>query len=178
MNNARLLCILFISILLTRLLPHWGNFTAMMSASLCAGQLLPKKISIPFIVASLLISDILLSLFLGLPFMGSWLLFSCSGYALTTLLANQINPGSYLFRFVTLSGLGFFYWFWTNLGAYFAIYPHNLSGLILCYYNALPFLQYALLGNLICYPILLVILHYTGCLSRAPKTHTASPHCS
>jgi len=42
----------------------------------------------------------------------------------------------------------FFFFLASNLGSFFAMYPHTLSGLVSCYTAALPFYQNTLFGDL------------------------------
>ena len=158
MKNLPLLTLLFLCAVLSRLLPHLPNVTAMMSISVVGAQLLQRKISIPFILVCLLVTDSLLAMIYGYPLLGSWMLFSYSGYALTTLMMSFFPDIRGGYRFGGMCGLSLFYWLWTNLGSFMVMYPHTLSGLGLCYINALPFLRDALIGNLIFLPIILCIV--------------------
>ncbi len=162
MAIIRLFVVLFLITVFSRLLPHYWNFTAMMSASLLCGQAFNKRLSIPFVWLCLFISDILLSVLYGYAILGSWMLFTYSGYALTTGVARFFPETKGSARVLALCGFTLFYWAWTNLGSFWAMYPHTLSGLSVCYISALPFLRSALLGNLIFLPILLLVFRYTG----------------
>src|SRR3989338_8931998 len=52
-----------------------------------------------------------------------------------------------------------FFFLWTNFGVWHlsGMYPHTLDGLMLSYFNGLPFLRNQLLGNLLIVPLLSVV---------------------
>jgi hypothetical protein len=64
----------------------------------------------------------------------------------------------------TATAIGFvlFFYLWTNLGVVLTttMYTKNLSGLMHSYINALPFLRFQLVGNLIIAPLVWVVCTY------------------
>lgn len=89
---------------------------------------------------------------------------------------NNSKHGSKLFTlpcWIVTASLA--YWLWTNLGVWLTsgIYAKNLAGLANCYVAALPFLQNAMLGDLIwttvifgAAPLLAVLArHYRYCMN-------------
>src|SRR3989344_5590041 len=63
--------VLAISTIILRLLPHFPNFTPIGAMALFGGAYLPKKYSLPIILATLILSDYLL-LYIN-PFSQNWI---------------------------------------------------------------------------------------------------------
>jgi hypothetical protein len=133
-----------------RAIPHPPNVTPLVSLSLLAGMRFAKLYAITITLLSLFLSDCLLAFFQGHSIFGFWSWFTYSGFLFivlgTAFFKKQTNIASIII--LTLcSALGF--WLWTNLGSWYVMYPHHLSGLMDCYIAGLPFLRNALIGDLI-----------------------------
>ena len=135
-----------------RIIPHPNNMTPLTSLALFSGFSFKRGPSLLITLLSLLISDSLLSWIYGYPLLGSWSIFTYSGYLLIALTASfqpafpKLNR-SLIYTLVATCG----YWLWTNFGTWlvtFDMYPHTLAGLTTCYIAALPFLRNALIGSL------------------------------
>ncbi|MCH9770353.1 MAG: hypothetical protein K0U12_05680 [Gammaproteobacteria bacterium] len=155
--NVMLLWVLVATV--GRLVPHVPNMTSLLALSLLAGSMLNKKSAALITLVSLLLSDGLLSYFMGYPWLGSWSLFTYSGFLLIALVGSSLNLSSKyskLFLITLFSSFG--YWVWTNLGVWWFSYPHSLQGLSSCYLLALPFLRNALVGDVAWMFVLFVAL--------------------
>lgn len=137
---------------LGRIVPHLPNATPLSSLCLLSGVLLtrPKALTVTFF--SLLISDLLLSHLYHYPLIGSWTLFTYSGFAFVVCIGASLATRSPLpFYLITIELISMIYWLWTNFGVWLlsGMYVHSVAGLLLCYVTALPFLRNALGGDLI-----------------------------
>lgn len=135
-----------------RIIPHIPNATPLTSLSLLAGVLLSRPKALGIILFSLVVSDFILSHLYHYPILGSWTLFTYSGFAFVVLIGAYLSMQSPLQSYlVTIALVSIAYWEWTNFGVWLlsGIYPHSISGLIICYEAALPFLRNALCGDLV-----------------------------
>ncbi len=78
-----------------------------------------------------------------LPYWGDWSWFTYSGLLLINIAQFKKSPTFSLFN------ASIIYWVWSNFGTWVqtSLYPHTATGLLQCYWMALPFLQQALLGT-------------------------------
>lgn len=129
-----------------RLMPHWPNFTPIAAMALFGGAYFQKK-HLAFVVplAALFLSDLILGLH-------QWLVPVYISFALVTgmglLLKNRIKMGPVVLASVMAALLFFVI---TNFAVWIGspYYPKNIGGLIECYVAGLPFLNNAMLGNLV-----------------------------
>ncbi len=128
--------------ILSRLLPHPPNFTAMNAMILCLGTMLGTS-SLTFMAAipTLIITDAIFGYHSTIPFV--YLSYGLIAMMGTSLIGTRLIPIS------LLSSLLFF--IVTNFGSWMTteLFPHTLNGLILCYIAALPFLSTQIAGDLI-----------------------------
>lgn len=146
-NKVAALALLLIVLAVTlRLMPHMANFTPIAAIALFGGVYLNRRYALVLPLAALVISDIAIgfdSLQSRLTVYGSFLLIGLIGLAIrkrknfATVIGGTIG-GSILFYLITN-----FAYFYTPI-----MYPHNLSGVLSSYYNALPFFRNTLLGDL------------------------------
>lgn len=129
---------------LTRLIPHYPNFTAVGAIALFGGAYFSKKY-LAFIIplAAMFLSDIIIGFYSGL-----WVVYL--SFALIVFIGMQIGekkkPGRVLLASVT-SSVSFF--LITNFALLYPhTYPQNLTGIMESYVAAIPFFQYSLLGDL------------------------------
>lgn len=129
-----------------RLLPHLPNFTPIAAIALFGGVYLKRSYALFLPLAAMIISDSAIgldSLTSRLTVYGSFLLIGLVGLVIrksknvATVIVGSIG-GSVVFHLIT--NFAFFY---TP-----TIYPHNMTGVISSYYNALPFFRNTLLGDL------------------------------
>lgn len=138
-----------------RLLPHLPNFTPIAAMSLFGGVYLDKKYALILPLAALFISDV----FIGFDSLESRLSVY-SAFILVGLVGLAVRRRKTVLTIIlgSLSGSVIFYLI-TNFAYFYhsSMYPHNLSGVLASYYNAIPFFRYTLLGDLV----------YTGLLFGA-----------
>ncbi len=130
---------------LSRLVPHPWNFTAIGGLALFGGSYFSSRwqsLSVPLV--ALFISDF----FLGFH---STLLFVYGAVALIGVLGWSLQEKKTVLRLGTyaLSASAIFFLI-SNFGVWLMepLYPKSASGLINCYWMALPFLENQILGDL------------------------------
>lgn len=137
---------------LTRLFPHYPNFTAIGAIAVFGGSVIKdKKLAFLLPLAALLLSDICLQLFTQVKgFYGPGQYFVYGAFILITWLATFIrkrNVANIAFAAVW-SGLIFFVvsnfavWLFSN-----GFYPKTLAGLGACFWAAVPFYQGQVTGS-------------------------------
>lgn len=140
-----LACVLITFVIISRVfMPYPPNFAPIAAIAIFAGAVLPRKWGIGLPLAAIIISD----LFIGLH---STILFTWGSFVLIALLSSKylkkIKPAT-----VTGASLGASVLFFivTNFGVWLEgrLYTLNWSGLVQCYYNALPFFRNTLLGDM------------------------------
>jgi len=171
-NNSYLI-IGFCSILLLRIIPHIANCVpvfALLTIISSSGKLSKKTITI-LTLGTILVSDLLLSIMHGYPILGSYSLFTYSGFILVILLSLTVTKNQALLLVNTIAVTAG-YWLWTNFGVWLVdgVYSLDLNGLSLCYTMALPFLKYSAIANVL--GILLFIWLQSGhlcCLNTSQR---------
>jgi hypothetical protein len=137
--------LLVILAVIMRLLPHWPNFVPISAIVIFGGAILPKRWAISLPLVAMVASDCLIGLH---PLI--WLTWgSFMVIALTSnLWLKKIRTFNLLGASLTAS---LFFYVTTNFGVWAQgwLYPKSLSGLIQCYYNALPFLRNTLVSDLL-----------------------------
>ncbi len=128
-----------------RLLPHPPNVTPIMPLAAYVRRKHSYALSLGFSLLAFVISDALLAWLDHTPCFGHWSLFTYSGLIFSTALMNQTKST----RLSVCSQYTLVYWLWTNLGVYLYEGHDKLTlwNVLLCYERALPFLGYAVLGN-------------------------------
>lgn len=146
--EKRVIAILGIVVLavLSRLLPHPWNWTAVGAASLFAGakfQRLPVALAVPLL--SLALSDLILG------FHGTWF-FVYGAFALIVLLGwwlrDRLEGRSIA---VASVGSSLLFYFLTNFGVWWmgTFYSPDFAGLMMSYAAGLPFLANQIVGDLV-----------------------------
>jgi hypothetical protein len=130
--------------ILSRLLPHPVNMTAVGSIALISGAKLNTKKALIVTMATMLISDSVLGLH---PLMwatyGSLLLAVCVGKWIgRSVHIGRITGGILTSSIVFFIITNFAVWLTTPL------YPKTVSGLVACYIMAVPFFRNSLLGDM------------------------------
>ncbi len=129
----------------SRIMPHPANFAPVAAVALFGGAILPRKLAIIVPISAMVISDLLIGLH-------PTIMFTWGSFALIALLSSarfkRITPlavmGSSL-------GASILFYIVTNFGVWVEgrLYTQTFTGLIQCYYNALPFFRNTLLGDAI-----------------------------
>lgn len=137
--------------IVSRLIPHLPNSTAIIFSSLALGVLLPRSFALLLTLMMAIISDCFIAAIYHYPVYGYWSLFSFSGLMAIAGLGAILPNKSKLYSFLTLLGSSAGFWIWTNFGVWLCsnLYTKTGAGFIQCYIAALPFLRQQLLGDLI-----------------------------
>ena len=164
MNNITLkkfILISFISIIISRLLPHPPNFTS----TIAVAFYLPALFGIKFIIVALsafIISDIILGLH-------SLVFFTWGSLFLIAYIAKYFQKFYFRIFGVSLSCIIFFLISNFGVWALSDLYIKNLEGLILCYTMAIPFLQSSLIGTIIFSTLIEFLLCFNNTKSLIKK---------
>lgn len=144
-----ILAIIIIMAAFSRLLPHPPNFTPIMAMSLLGGVYFKNK---QFAVIVPLLAMVISDSLIGFHGMMIWVY---SSIVIISLSASLLKPKMLHLGFASL-GSSFFFFAVTNFGVWASstFYPKTLMGLVACYTAGLPFLQNALVGDLMYVSIL------------------------
>ena len=143
------LAIIILMAAFSRLLPHPPNFTPIMAMSLLGGVYFKNK---QFSVIVPLLAMIISDLVIGLHGTMIWVY---SSIVVISLSASLLKPKMMHLGFASL-GSSLFFFVVTNFGVWVSstFYPKTLIGLGACYVAGFPFLQNALVGDLMYVTIL------------------------
>jgi hypothetical protein len=134
--------ILFVMLVLSRLMPHPLNFTALGAVALFAGSLWPKsslRFAVPLV--AMVATDFYFGIYPGIAF-------NYAAVALSVLVAPKI-----LAPLWAIAGRGalaaILFFIVSNFGVWLqaGIYPMDLAGLTECYIQGLPFFKNQLLST-------------------------------
>lgn len=138
MKKLNFIIILIGIAIISRLIPHPPNFTPITAIALFSTIHFKNKILTYLIpIIGLFISDLIL----GLSMVNLFVYLSFIAITFIGFKFQKINNYSIL-----LSSTTFF--IVSNFGVWILGYPKNIEGLILCYYMALPFFVYTIMGDL------------------------------
>jgi len=136
--REKLLIAFVLIAILSRLIPHLPNFTAVTATALFAGRHFKNKIlafAAPLTV--MILSDLILGFY-------TISLFVYASFAAVVFLGQWSQKMNVLI--VLFSSLTFFVI--SNFGVWLLGYPLTLEGFIACYTAAIPFFRNAILGDL------------------------------
>lgn len=138
MKKLNFIIILIVIAILSRLIPHPPNFTPITAIALFSTIHFKNKILTYLIpIIGLFISDLIL----GLSMVNLFVYLSFIVITFIGFKFQKINTYSIL-----LSSTTFF--IVSNFGVWILGYPKTIEGLILCFYMALPFFIYTIMGDL------------------------------
>ena len=142
----------FISILVTRLIPHPPNFTS----TLALAFYLPVLFGVKFIIVAM-VAFILSDLVIG---MHQLIFFTWASLLLIGYLSKFFKKSYFRPLGITISCILFF--IISNFGVWLFsdLYTLNVQGFIACYTMAIPFLQNSLIGTIIFGLIIELILSF------------------
>ena len=150
MKKLNFIIILIGIAILSRLIPHPPNFTPITAIALFSTIHFKNKILTYLIpIIGLFISDLIL----GLSLVNLFVYLSFIAITFIGFKFQKINNYSIL-----LSSTTFF--IVSNFGVWILGYPKNIEGLILCYYMALPFFVYTIMGDLFYSYVMKYVLRY------------------
>ena len=140
-NNLKLFLIIFVSLSVTRFIPHPPNFTSLIALSFYVPALLGIRY-IPLVIFSFALSDI----FIGFH---QTLLFTWGSVLIIGFLANYFNRN--LISRVSGSFIGaVIFYLITNFGVWTSgYYGYSFNGLITSYFAAIPFFGYTIISTFI-----------------------------
>ena len=140
-----ILCGMILMAALTRLIPHYPNFTAVGAIALFGGAYFnDRKLAFAVPVIAMFITDLIIGLHATmLTVYISIILTVVIGFT----LKNKRNAGTIALGAISASVMFFII---TNFGMWLSgtMYPLNFAGLAECYIAAIPFYQYTALGDL------------------------------
>ena len=148
--NLGLAVILLSIAALGRLIPHPPNFTPVGAMALYGGARLSKAQAIILVLLSMLLSDWLLTRFMGVPSSEVVGLVVYMSLAATVFIGRWFQKQPGVRRFViAILGTSTLFFVTTNFAVWLfeALYPRNLQGLLICYAAAIPFYRNQLLGD-------------------------------
>lgn len=142
---------------LSRVLPHPPNVTPVAALALFGGTFLSRRFALVYPLVIMILSDLVLNPFYGLPPVIPESLFVYGSFFLTGLLGLWCRSHRHiaiLYLAILASSIQFF--LVTNFGTWLVspLYPHTLGGLLQCYTMAIPFFRNTLLGNLFWFSVL------------------------
>ena len=128
---------------ISRLAPHPANFAPIAAIAIFGGALLPRKLALTLPLGAMIVSDLVIGLHPLIFFTwGSFVLIALlSSYKLKNITTLNVLGSSV--------GASVLFYIVTNFGVWVEgrLYQLTFSGLIQCYYNALPFFRNTLLGD-------------------------------
>lgn len=168
--RVSIVTILMIIAISTRLMPHPANFTSVAAVALLGGSLLPRKwaLSLPLII--MIASDLIIGLH---PLVA----FTWGSFALIAFLGHRylrnVNAGSVV---VASLGSSILFYIISNFGVWLQgqMYTMNWSGLVACYYNAIPFFRNTMAGDLVYSAVLFGAYALAINLAKLPSTQAAT----
>lgn len=160
--------------ILSRIIPHLPNSTAMLFSILTLGFVLPRSFALLLTLVIALSSDFLISLVYGYPFLGYWSLFTYSGFLGIAVIGSLLNKITFKNSILFLLSSSFLFWVWTNFGVWLVsgMYSKTIAGFIVCYIAALPFLSNQFIGDIFCLLALGLISLKLSTQKIALKLHT------
>jgi hypothetical protein len=129
----------------SRLIPHPANFAPIAAVAIFGGAVLPRKLALSLPLVAMILSDFVIGLH-------PLIFFTWGSFALIALIS------SYKFKNITLYnvvggsiGASVLFYLVTNFAVWTEgrLYQLTFSGLMQCYYNALPFFRNTLLGDMV-----------------------------
>lgn len=157
-SNLIAVSLLIIAAALTRLMPHWPNFTPIAAMGLLAGATVKdKKLAYIIPLAALFLSDVCLQVFTAIPlpwkFVGfySWgQLFTYGAFIIIVFMGTFIHK--IRFRSVVASSVlaSVVFFLITNFSVWLLgdMYPKSGGGLVSCYVAGIPFFGNTVIGDL------------------------------
>lgn len=131
---------------LSRILPHPANFTAVGGLAVFGGSKLPLKKALFITIASMFLADIVIGFHTTM-----WATYL--GMTGAVLIGRMIAQNKSLRHILGASMISsIFFFIITNFGVWMAwqnMYPKTISGLIECYVAAIPFFRNSIIGDLV-----------------------------
>ena len=161
-ENTALVIVMILVAAMTRLIPHYPNFTAVGAVALFGGAYLSKRMAFIIPVVALFISDLFLNnlIYARLypEFYDGFMLFNVKGLPVYGAFIAVILIGMFFIKKATIKNVlgsavlaSVVFFLITNFAVWAGsvIYPKSLAGLLACYTAAVPFFWNTLLGNVV-----------------------------
>tara|TARA_B100000427_G_scaffold246308_1_gene209338 strand:- start:15 stop:584 length:570 start_codon:yes stop_codon:yes gene_type:complete len=160
MNKKIILIVALLIIgVLSRIIPHPPNVTAMIAIALLASHSFKNKwVAMLIPLTGMWISDLMINNYLYAGYYDKFMFFSSGSLWVYGGILFAVLIGKVLIKHIKLSTVflsslsaSFFFFIITNFGVWLSsmIYPKSLLGLVECYTLAVPFFGNALIGDLI-----------------------------
>ena len=142
MNYLKISLGIFIALAVTRLIPHPPNFTSLIALSFYV-PLIFGSISISIVLLSFVISD----LFIGFH---NLLFFTWGSVILIGLFSKFFSSSNLILRIFGVTSGALIFFITSNFGVWLSGgYGYTYSGLIECYFLAIPFFHNTLISTII-----------------------------
>jgi len=147
----RLFFLCLLVVVFGRLLPHMANATPMTALTLMAPALLGKRLAWLWCVVALIVSDALLGLLYAMPLVGFFTIGNCLAYLAIVWLGQSVNLHKKLLVIGLAGVASLVFWLVSNFFVWLSgsLYANTVTGLGLCYWNALPFLRNAMCADML-----------------------------
>ena len=143
---------IFIILAASRLIPHPPNFTSLIALSFYV-PLIFGVTYIPVVLLSFVITDILIGFH-------STLFFTWGSVVLIGIFSKFFISTDLKFRFIGVVSASFIFFIISNFGVWLSGgYGYSFSGLLECYFLAIPFFGNTLLSTIF-YTFLIEIIHF------------------
>ena len=139
--NKIFLFFVIVAACLIRLAPHPPNFTPILSIALFSGFIFRNKLGFILPMSIMVLTDF----FIGNYQMSLWVYSSL--FLIYFISKNYENFNLSLTLKISVIG-SFLFFIITNFGVWVVGYPKSFSGILACYYAALPFYKNTLLSTL------------------------------
>lgn len=150
--------LLILIAVVSRLVSHQWNFTAMGAVAVIAGFLMTSRpLALATVLSSLLISDYFLQFH-------NTMIAVYLGYALMALIGIFMASNKFS-RIVAVSFIGSVTFFVvSNLGVWFEgqLYPQTFAGLVNCFEMAVPFFKNEMISTMILAPVIFYSFTYSA----------------
>ncbi len=152
MSYLKLTIGIFIILAASRIIPHPPNFTSLIALSFYV-PLIFGVTYIPVVLLSFVITDILIGFH-------STLFFTWGSVVLIGIFSKFFISTNLKFRFIGVVSASFIFFVISNLGVWLSGgYGYSFSGLLECYFLAIPFFGNTLLSTIF-YTFLIEIIHF------------------
>ena len=152
MSYLKLTIGIFIILAASRIIPHPPNFTSLIALSFYV-PLIFGVTYIPVVLLSFVITDILIGFH-------STLFFTWGSVVLIGIFSKFFISTNLKFRFIGVVSASFVFFVISNLGVWLSGgYGYSFSGLLECYFLAIPFFGNTLLSTIF-YTFLIEIIHF------------------
>jgi hypothetical protein len=158
--------------ILSRIIPHIPNTTAILFSSAMLGYVLPRYKACFLVVFMGIVSDIFVSFVYHYPLLGTWTLFTYSAFIATAYTGRFFKKLPLSGLFISLLSISLLFWVWTNLGVWLlsGLYPHTRIGLVACYVLALPFLKNQIWGDSLWASVFVCMLGYCSYYQKLKRS--------